>query len=173
MVFLIQAHPSLDTDLLDCDFGRVVIGPKQAEELLALGKIFKAAWKASTALKATLWEIYYWDMAGQIDFISFSKLYEHVGKAVEKMDPELKQVPFKTFEGMTSIGITAVKRESTEVEQLIVRGNGVAWTALVKHTQVYVTTETIPWSRIRSIAKKRQQKQVVRRAGSTSKSRKS
>lgn len=75
-----------------------------------------------------LWEMYFWDPSGQYYGIDWEKTDESV------VVPDL-DAPGRT-----------------EVDQAIIRRDEVCWTAMPKHSSVYVLTDPIQWHEIRQIA---------------------
>lgn len=149
MLFLIVATSSDPNWDGDCDLGRIVIDRFRAWELLKFKRVFDSAHR-KTSKAGPLWEMYYWDSS--ISFIQSGPV------------PALQRIPTPVDpwtriedEGI-EIKVLEIERESTEVEQLIVRKDGVAWTGLIKHTSVYAITEVLPWAVLRKIADRKKPK---------------
>lgn len=107
------------------------IDSRYAKVLLKRRAIFMSA---KTSDK-DLWEMYFWDASGEYYGVD----WEETG---DREDEQGRQVVVPDWE----------KPGRTEVDQAVIREEEVCWTALPKHGEVYVITETVNWDEIQQIA---------------------
>ncbi len=130
-----------------CDFAVVEITPEFAR--LALHRI--ALLREHKALDQSLDETYYWDSAA--DFFS-PWLFPAAGTpeseaACVKLEEELDRLQIDKNEVVTMSGNFSVPEcqiARVECVQMVVRESGIAFTAIPKHRDFYVTTTEIPES---------------------------
>ena len=130
----------------DIDYAAIEVGVDAAKQILARYAVFTAA----RAMDRDLYDMYYWD--GGPDW------FGHVDDATEAWFAKHEDVEPPAGEILTmDDGVTFDGLEFQRVEcvQMIICEDGVRWTAIPKHTSLYVTTETIPIATIREIAEGR------------------
>lgn len=107
------------------------ITPEYAKLLLGRLEIFKTA----AAVDKDLWEMYFWDGSGQYYGVDWEQ-------TEDKEDEEGRSIVIPNFD----------EPGRTEVDQVIIREKEVCWTAMPKHSSVYVLTAPVYWREIRQIA---------------------
>jgi len=128
-----------------CDYATVEVRPEFAK--LALQRINVLG--EQKALDPSLYETYYWDCSPEY----FSPW---VSRAIES--GELEESPAGLVEMLEKLGVDTreivtapldfrvpeSQTAAVECAQMIVRDGGVGFTALLRHTDIYVTTAEIP-----------------------------
>lgn len=109
----------------------IEITPEYAKVLLGRLTIFKNA--AFSDLD--LLEMYFWDASG-----------EYYGIDWDKTENEFDE------KGREIVVPDGTKPGRTEIDQVVIRANGVFWTAMPKHSSVYIITAPIQWDEIKRIA---------------------
>jgi len=127
MKLLLECYSSNENYNGGCDFAFVDLTPELAA--IALRRIADfAQLKMGDAMAL---EIYYWD--DSCDWIETS---EKIQELTDGYSGDV--VEAESFEP------TKDSKQRTECDQMIVEEYGIRWTAIPKHTDVYVTTLTIP-----------------------------
>jgi hypothetical protein len=109
----------------------IEITPEYAKLLVSRLAIFMTA----RAADRDLWEMYFYDYSGEYYGIDW-------GETGDKLDEEGREIVVPRLDAPGS----------TEVNQIIIREEEVCWTAMPKHSSVYVLTAPIEWNEIRQIA---------------------
>jgi len=109
----------------------IKITPDYARRLLSRLESFMGV----AAQDKSLWEMYFWDTSGDYYGVDWEK-------TVEEYDEEGREIVVPNFDAPGR----------TEVDQLIIRANELCWTAMPKHGDVYIITDSIKWHEIRQIA---------------------
>jgi hypothetical protein len=128
-----------------CDFAAVEITPEFAKHALRRIEVLRE----QKALDSAIDETYYWDSA--IEFFSpwsgVASQTEGAETACLKLEQELDSLQVERHEVVTAAhGLTVPQSQIARVEcaQMVVRLRGIAFTAVPKHTDFYVTTAEIP-----------------------------
>jgi DNA-directed RNA polymerase subunit N (RpoN/RPB10) len=107
---------------------------------------------AAKAQDKNLWEMYFW---GCLPF--WFECGEFSEKWFEKYKiPEWNTDFVEIKDDQAKVDDLPVQR--TECDQMIVCEEGVRWTCIPKHTNIYITSETIPIAEIRKIMDKKAEK---------------
>jgi hypothetical protein len=117
----------------DCALALVQIDKELAKKILERRKLFLQ----ERGNDVELVEKYYW--SGSAHF------YENGGKVDELYDEHL------TDDDLVELDEDPVKRTEemrTECDQMIIREDGVAWTMIPKHSDIYITTSIIPYAMV-------------------------
>lgn len=125
----------------DCDYATITVNEYLREAVNRRRKIFTEA----KSLDDDLLEMYFWDYTP--DFITpYLDSYGEFETKFEKMleDGQTGIEDVWILPGSLQIPETAVQR--VECTQMTVRKEGVAWTTIPKHSDVYVTTREIPYN---------------------------
>lgn len=100
-------------------------------------------------LDPSLYETYYWDSSPEY-FGCWTSLASQVGKGPESsvgLEEMLEKLEVDTREIVTAppdFRVPESQVAAVECSQMIVRDGGIAFTALLRHTDIYVTTAEIP-----------------------------
>ncbi|MBI2060667.1 MAG: hypothetical protein HYT87_12930 [Nitrospirae bacterium] len=130
----------------DCDYGAVEMAtPLVTLCLRRIGRLRKAK-KGDP----DLFEMYYWDQS--VVFFSWSD------DLIEREDTEFEDEVDRVladqgvYVSRTRIQIPEQHIQRVECVQMVVRDDAVAWTAIPKHSDVYVTTHEISVQQLREMA---------------------
>lgn len=127
--FVIRTHSSDEYGVDDAQFALVSIDQEAAKLLLARHKIFANAHAADKGL----WEMYYW--GAPVSFYSHEAVEEVLGAdKIELAEDGTEITP------MQAERLGKMEPCRVECEQTILRESGVAFTAIIKHTSLYVIT---------------------------------
>ncbi len=142
VLFLLNADANDEHfDGMNCAL--VEIGQEHAAQLLQLRIVFQRAKGAASA--SSLYEMYYWDHSARW-FDSCRTT------GIEAPDDWRRLEPAELTPPAISPPFADENVERSECDQLVVDVDGVKWTAIAKHADVYVVTRTIPWAEIEKIA---------------------
>ena len=128
-----------------CDYAAVEIDERLAN--LVLRRITRLC--EQKALDASLFEAYYWDSSPEY----FSPSVNHASQPDEvqdsdgKLDDMLANLEVDTREIVTAppdFRVPETRVVAVECSQMIVRDDSVAFTALLRHSDIYVTTADVP-----------------------------
>jgi hypothetical protein len=134
--FVLKTELSMAGDMIDWmpeeqECFVIEVTPEYAKSLLSRWAIFMTA----AELDKDLWEMYFWDYSGEYYGIDWEE-------TTDKMDEEGRDIVVPRLDAPGR----------TEVNQVIIRKEEVCWTAMPKHSSVYVLTAPIQWHEIRQIA---------------------
>lgn len=141
MKFLMRAYSSNGDYNADIEYAWVDVTKELAQIILARRKLFLAAAEGDKKIPgcehSSLWEMYFGD--------HHARYFAH-----EAVPDELGQQVFdETGEAVaTEWDPGDNDGERTECDQMIIVDNGVRWTTIPKHADIYITSETIPFSKI-------------------------
>jgi hypothetical protein len=128
-----------------CDFAVVEVTPRFAT--LALRRI--AVLCQQRALDAALYETYYW--GSEVEFFSpwadLGTQTDEVKAACLKLEEELDSLQVNRHEIVSvpdDFSVPQSQIARVECAQMVVREEGIAFTAIPKHNDFYVTTAEIP-----------------------------
>jgi hypothetical protein len=127
-----------------CDFAVVEITPELAK--LALRRI--AVLREQKALDPAVYETYYWDSAAEFfsPWVDLGTQTDEIKAACLKLEEELESLQIDRRE-MVSVahGFSVPQSQIPRVEcaQMVVHEEGIAFTAIPKHNDFYVTTAEI------------------------------
>jgi len=120
----------------DCDYATVELTPNLAK--LALRRI--KALKQIHEQDDQIWEMYFWDDSS-VFFEGHDELESFTDAETGEACVFSRNVP---FHAAAEFKVPADHIQRTECNQMIVREEEIAWTAIPKHSSVYVTTMPIP-----------------------------
>jgi hypothetical protein len=128
-----------------CDFAVVEITAELAK--LALRRI--AALCEQKALDPAVYETYYWDSAAEFfsPWTDLANQTEEIKAACLKLEEELDSLQVYRHEMVTAAHGSSVPQSQiarVECAQMVVREEGIAFTAIPKYNEFYVTTAEIP-----------------------------
>jgi hypothetical protein len=128
-----------------CDFAVVEITPETAG--LALRRI--AVLREQKALDPAVYETYYWGSEAEFfsPWMDLRTQTDEVKAACLKLEEELESLQIDRREMVAASGNFSVPQSQiarVECAQMVVREEGIAFTAIPKHTDFYVTTAEIP-----------------------------
>lgn len=134
--FVLKTELGMASDIIDWmpeeeECFVIDITPEYAKLLLGRLEIFKTA----AAADKDLWEMYFWDASGDYYGVDWDE-------TEEKQDEEGREIVVPDLE----------EPGRTEVNQVIIREEEVCWTAMPKHSSVYVLTAPLYWREIRQVA---------------------
>lgn len=128
----------------DCDYATVELTPNLAK--IALRRI--KALKQIHQQDDQLWEMYFWDDS-PIFFEGYDELESLTDAETGETCVFSRSMP---FHAAAKFKVPADHFQRTECGQMIVREEEIAWTAIPKHSSVYVTTMPIPLSLLEKAA---------------------
>ena len=141
MKFLMRAFSSNADYNADIEYVWVDVTKELAQIILARRKLFlnaEAADKKTPGCEhSSLWEMYFGNHHAR--YFSNEKVPEELGLQVFDDTGEPVETDWDPGDD---------DGERTECDQMIVAENGVRWTTIPKHTDIYITSETIPFSKI-------------------------
>jgi len=146
MHLLMKTHSTNPDAEVGCRVGCVQLTPKLARLILKHIKAFKAAKEADS----TLYEMHFWD--GSVDYLSEAG----VAKIPEKVQDVLDtgEGYSKIKDSFRNVDLTEEDFERTECDIMMVRADGVSWTCIPKHSDIYISTESLPIPIIKSCLRK-------------------
>jgi hypothetical protein len=142
--FLLNTHSTNPDAEVGCRVAYVEMTPKLAKLVLKRIRAFKAAKKAD----GTLYEMHFWD--GSLDYLTdvgASKVPEQAQRALEQEGVTTVAAKFR------NVDLTEEDFDRTECDVMLVREGGVSWTAIPKHTDIYVSTEEIQLDELKRCTK--------------------
>jgi hypothetical protein len=124
----------------DCDYAVIEMNDAIKERILAFHKLFLEA----RAKCDSLYEMYFWDYTP--DFYNCTLV--DGGNT-----PWMDRVQTDEFAVERSIDLSHAKdaRQSVECEQLIIREDDFCWTAIPKHSSIYVTTKSFKYEQLKDM----------------------
>jgi len=127
-----------------CDYAVVEIGEELAK--LALRRI--NVLRDQKPLDPSISETYYWDFSAQYFSPCMNRASEpeEIQAACFELEEALEELQVDTCEVATALGdFNVLESQIARVEcaQMIVREEGIAFTAIPKHTSIYLTTAEI------------------------------
>jgi hypothetical protein len=137
LVLLSKAVPS-DEYVDDCRYAIITIDEDMARRLEMQRKIFQKVKEEDSSL----WEMYFW--GGSITW--FSDLSDKDEGLREKLDNE--EVIAATPEDREWVEDSA---QRVECDQVVIREDGFCFTAILKHTSIYVLTPAIGFDRLKEL----------------------
>lgn len=144
MKLILEATSSDEGYNGDCDYATVELTLRLAK--IALRRI--KALKQIHQQDDQIWEMYFWD-----DSPIFFEFHDELESLTDAETGEAcvfsRSVP---FHAAAEFKVPADHFQRTECSQMIVRESEIAWTAIPKHSSVYVTTMPIPLSLLEKAA---------------------
>lgn len=134
-----------------CDYAAAEISEKFAKLTLRRINILSE----QKALDPSLYETYYWDSSAEY-FSPWANLASQPGEVREsgiELEQMLEGLEIDTREIVTAAPNFRVPESqivAVECSQMIVRDGGIAFTAILRHTDIYLTTAEIPKEMIES-----------------------
>lgn len=132
MKLLLRTFSNVEDYYGDCEWAFVELTKELAQTILKRAKAFKKAKEADDCLV----EMYFWDSSPQ--YYEYSKLDE---KLHDKLIDDEWMAAEETFKADDDA-------QSTECDSMVILDNYVYWTMYPKHTDVRITTGSVPLAEI-------------------------
>lgn len=138
--FLTRCYSSDEDFNADCDYAEVTLDRSLAKQILARRKAFLALKKVDRSALET----YYWN--GMASYLRYSDDSPLTSDQTTRLgDGSVLRIPIKQDLKMEA--------QPMECDQMIITEDGVRWTAIPKHTGLYITTASIPYEDVEKVAK--------------------
>jgi hypothetical protein len=127
-----------------CDYAVVEISGEFAKIMLRRINVLRE----QKALDPSIYETYYWDSSAQYfsPWVNRASQPHEVQAAYFELEETLEELQVDTYEAVTAPGdfhVLDSQIATVECAQMIVREEGVAFTAIPKHTDIFLTTAEI------------------------------
>jgi hypothetical protein len=140
MKFLMRGYSNNENYNADIDYVWVDVGPELAKTILRRRKLFLKANEEEKKAEGRDWGNPLWEMYFGDHHARYFQYGVPPDEETEKVDQgEAAQTDWDPGDN---------DGERTECDQMVITEDGVRWTTIPKHCEIYITSETIPYSKI-------------------------